>query len=111
MNIYRIAQEALANIRRHARAHGVSVALVHSHPDLILRIADDGVGFDVEQKCAEAADSRCMGLLGMEERAAILGATPDHHQQGGEGNPGQADDAGRKQGETGWTTQDHSPGG
>jgi PAS domain S-box-containing protein len=75
VNLYRITQEALANAKRHAHAKSVSVALVHSHPDLILRISDDGVGFDVEQKLAEAASHRSMGLLGIGERAAILGAT------------------------------------
>ncbi len=75
VNIYRIVQESLANAWRHAQAHSVNVTLVHSHPDLILRITDDGVGFDVEQKCIEAADQRCMGLIGMQERASILGAT------------------------------------
>ena len=85
VNIYRIVQEALTNAKRHAHAHAISVALVHSHPDLILRIADDGVGFDVEQKCAEAADHQCMGLLGMEERAAILGATLTITSKAGKG--------------------------
>jgi PAS domain S-box-containing protein len=75
VNIYRIAQEALANSRRHAQARSVNVALVHSHPDLILRITDDGSGFDVERTLAHASDQRSMGLLGMQERAAILGAT------------------------------------
>jgi PAS domain S-box-containing protein len=84
-NIYRIVQEALANAKRHASAHIVSVALVHSHPDLILRVTDDGVGFDVGQKCAEAADRKCMGLLGMQERASILGAALSITSRAGKG--------------------------
>ncbi len=85
VNIYRIAQEAMANANRHAHAHAVHVALVHSHPDLILRITDDGVGFDVERTCAEASDHRCMGLLGMEERAALLGAALTVTSRAGKG--------------------------
>jgi len=75
LNIYRIVQEALANARRHANARSVTVTLVHSHPDLILRITDDGVGFDVERTFAEAAERRCMGLVGIRERTAILRGT------------------------------------
>ena len=75
LNIYRIVQEALANARRHANAKSVTVTLVHSHPDLILRITDDGVGFDVERTFAEAAERRCMGLVGIRERTAILRGT------------------------------------
>jgi PAS domain S-box-containing protein len=74
-NICRVAQEALSNAARHARAGRIDVTLVYSHPDLILRIVDDGVGFDVEQSFMDAADRRRMGLLGLRERAAILGAT------------------------------------
>jgi PAS domain S-box-containing protein len=85
VNIYRITQEALANARRHAHAHAVNVTLVYSHPDLILRITDDGIGFDVEQKLAESADHRCMGLVGMRERAAILGATLTLTSRAGKG--------------------------
>jgi PAS domain S-box-containing protein len=85
VNIYRIAQEAMTNAKRHGNARAVSVSLVHSHPDLILRITDDGVGFDVEQKHAEAADHRCMVLLGMEERAAILGAALTITSRAGKG--------------------------
>jgi PAS domain S-box-containing protein len=72
--ICRIVQEALSNAARHSGARRVDVTLVFSHPDLILRIVDDGVGFDVEKSFEEATDRRRMGLLGLRERAAILGA-------------------------------------
>ena len=85
VNIYRIVQESLANAWRHARARSVNVTLVHSHPELILRVIDDGVGFDVEQKCTEAADRQCMGLIGMRERAAILGAALHITSRAGKG--------------------------
>ena len=85
VNIYRIVQEGIANAWRHAEARAVSVTLVHSHPELIMRITDDGVGFDVEQKCSEAADRRCMGLVGMRERAAILGAALQITSRAGKG--------------------------
>ena len=111
VNIYRITQEALANIKRHARAHGASVALVHSHPDLILRITDDGIGFDVEQKRSETADRRCMGLLGMEERAAILGATLTITSKAGKGTQVKLTMPVESKEKPDGTTENHSPGG
>jgi signal transduction histidine kinase len=68
-NLYRIAQESLHNIAKHARAANVSVALEYSSRRVELTIADDGVGFD-----AGTADARDgMGLVGMRERAALIG--------------------------------------
>jgi PAS domain S-box-containing protein len=111
VNIYRIAQEAIANADRHARARRVHVALVHSHPDLILRITDDGAGFDVERKCAEAADQRCMGLLGMEERAAILGATLSITSKSGQGTQVKLTMPIESKEKLDGTAENHSPGG
>jgi PAS domain S-box-containing protein len=75
VNVCRIVQEGLSNADRHARATRVTVALIRSHLELILRITDNGIGFDMEQARVEAMDRGCMGLLGMRERAAILGGT------------------------------------
>jgi signal transduction histidine kinase len=47
INLFRVVQEALGNVRRHAKAGQVSVKIVESHPRIILRVEDDGVGFDV----------------------------------------------------------------
>ena len=68
MNVYRVVQEALSNVARHAQARHVSVTLTRSAEMLCLRIRDDGCGFD------PAAGTRGVGLLGMSERAAALGA-------------------------------------
>ncbi|MBN2431015.1 MAG: PAS domain-containing protein [Acidobacteria bacterium] len=72
INLYRVIQEALANIRRHAGASLVTVHLVVSFPNLILRIQDDGGGFDVSERLAVACDERRMGLEGMRERISLL---------------------------------------
>jgi signal transduction histidine kinase len=65
--LYRIAQEALTNVLRHAGARTASLEL-HYYPARVrLRIHDDGKGFD------ESAVSGGLGLLGMRERAGILG--------------------------------------
>ena len=84
-NMCRITQEVLSNAARHACARRVEVALVYSHPDVILRIIDDGAGFDVEQSFAEAFERKRMGLLGVRERAAILGATMSIVSKSGKG--------------------------
>ena len=68
--LFRIAQEALANVRKHAGANTVEIALRPGGGRLRLSIQDDGRGFDL----ATASDGG-MGLLGMRERARLLGGT------------------------------------
>lgn len=68
ITVYRVVQEALSNVARHAQARHVSVTLTRSAEMLSLRIRDDGRGFN------PAVPTRGVGLLGMAERAAALGA-------------------------------------
>ena len=68
--LFRIAQEALANVRKHARANTVEIALRPGGGRLRLSIHDDGRGFDP----AATLDGG-MGMLGMRERARLLGGT------------------------------------
>lgn len=75
INLFRIVQEALANARNHAKTKRVRVRLVASFPKIILRIEDDGQGFDVEQTRADSASGKHMGLLSMSERASLLGGS------------------------------------
>jgi PAS domain S-box-containing protein len=67
---YRIVQEALTNVARHARAGEASVAVWHDGGRLRLRVEDRGAGFDPEAVRARGAGC---GLSGMRERAALLG--------------------------------------
>ncbi len=67
--IYFIAQEALNNIERHADARRAEVSLARNNGQLILKISDDGRGFDE----AQVAEER-FGLQGMYERAEMIGA-------------------------------------
>jgi signal transduction histidine kinase len=69
--LYRIAQEALNNALKHARASSVALRLVHGPRSVLLEIADDGAGFDP----AGLAGNSGFGLRGMDERAARLGGT------------------------------------
>ena len=68
-HIYRFAQEAVANIVRHARASSVDIRLAIEDPDLVLTVSDDGAGFDPET----AAGRGGMGLRIMRFRAQSLG--------------------------------------
>jgi signal transduction histidine kinase len=69
--LYRIVQEALSNVLRHAHATRASVVLVHRVEEITLLVEDDGTGFDP----ADLALGRTagLGLLGMRERAALIG--------------------------------------
>lgn len=73
INLYRIIQEALANVRKHAEANQVRIRLVASYPHILLRIEDDGRGFDVRAPQAAAPEDKRMGLWNMQERARLLG--------------------------------------
>ena len=71
---YRIAQEALRNAGRHARANRAAVALAFAAGRTTLTVSDDGVGFDAE-RVGELALGGHFGLLGARERAEAAGAT------------------------------------
>jgi len=73
INLYRLIQEGLNNIKKHARASHVAVRLVASSPNIILRIEDNGRGFNVEQRLAQSIKEKRLGLSSMEERVSLLG--------------------------------------
>ena len=66
---YRIVQEALTNVAKHARASRVQITIGECGGDIELTVADDGMGFDTAQR------SDGFGLLGMRERLALVGGT------------------------------------
>jgi len=70
---FRIVQEALTNVARHAQAQRVKVELRERDGELTLRIADDGGGFDVERALRNTAHGASLGLLSMQERATLVG--------------------------------------
>ncbi len=79
--LYRIVQEALTNIIRHAEASYARVRLECTASTIVTTIEDDGQGFDVEA----AASRGGVGLLGMRERAALLGGSVSIDSQPGRG--------------------------
>lgn len=77
--VFRVAQESLNNIARHARATHVHLQLQCNDKGWDLRIDDDGVGFETDRP------SRGFGLLSMEERAQLMGGTLRIESQPGQG--------------------------
>jgi signal transduction histidine kinase len=73
--LYRIAQEALSNIARHARATHAALSISFTLTSTIMQVVDDGVGFFVPKSPSEYAPSGHFGLLGLHERAELIGAT------------------------------------
>ncbi|HEY6802737.1 MAG TPA: CheR family methyltransferase [Pyrinomonadaceae bacterium] len=71
--LYRIAQEALNNVAKHAQATTVAIVLERRRTQISLIVEDDGVGFDFQQG-GDGSDLG-LGLIGMRERSALLGGT------------------------------------
>ncbi|MCL6522419.1 MAG: sensor histidine kinase [Firmicutes bacterium] len=81
--IFRVVQEAVTNVLRHARARRVSVEL-HEEPELLyVRVQDDGRGFSPEQLIGQP--ERSIGLAGMRERAALVDGRLEIRSRPGQG--------------------------
>ncbi len=83
-NIYRVVQESLHNIAKHARASHAVVSLDAGERSIELRVTDDGVGFDVSA-IEQDELGKGIGLTGMRERAALLGGDFDLKSDPGSG--------------------------
>jgi two-component system NarL family sensor kinase len=79
--LYRVAQEAIANISRHARARRVKIALYDERPRVVLVVGDDGRGFDP----AAGRSRMSFGLAGMAERVSLAGGRLSVHSAPGRG--------------------------
>ena len=82
--LFRIAQESLTNVARHAHAHSVSISLTQDRKNISLQVRDDGCGFDPEMH------RQGLGIFGMRERAALLDGTLAIQSHPGEGTLVQA---------------------
>jgi signal transduction histidine kinase len=81
-NLYRIAQEALNNVAKHAKASRVEVLLEHRDHHAVLIIEDNGLGFDVAN---ESGSDETMGITSMRERATLIGGTLEIESMAGKG--------------------------
>lgn len=82
---FRVAQEALTNAIRHARATRISVRLFVEQGRLQLRVADNGVGFDLDVAYQRALAGKSMGLLNMAERVKLIGGSCTINSTPGQG--------------------------
>ncbi|WJN60076.1 putative two-component sensor, near polyamine transporter [Pseudomonas sp. SO81] len=80
IGLFRVLQEALTNVLRHAQAHTVEIDLEVQGGELCLRVSDDGRGFDTAAQRAQS-----FGLVGMRERVLMLGGRLDIDSAPGEG--------------------------
>ncbi len=72
ISLYRFVKESLNNIKKHSGATQVNIRLIASHPNIILRIQDNGRGFNVRERLIEAVNEKRMGLWHMEKRVDFL---------------------------------------
>ena len=83
LTLYRVGQEALSNVIKHAQAQQVQVTLRRSAASICLEVVDDGIGF--EPGLVRTGDRHGMGLVGMRERAGMIGGDlriKSHPQRG-----------------------------
>jgi signal transduction histidine kinase len=83
--IFRIFQEATANIIQHSGASLACIRLVRGPHHVVLRVADNGCGFDPARVALTAGHDGHLGLIGMQERAALLGGTVAIDSTAGQG--------------------------
>ncbi len=83
--LFRIGQEAISNAARHANAANVMLGLDFQDSRITLEVQDDGVGFDVAGVTESAAQRPGWGILGMQERAILLGGTLEITSDPGKG--------------------------
>lgn len=83
---FRIVQEALTNITRHAGASHVAIDLQRDGASMVLSVQDDGCGFDLTEKRTRAVQGGSLGLLGMQERALLVGGQLDITSAPGKGS-------------------------
>ena len=82
---FRVAQEAITNVLRHARARNVWLRLFWDGGRLALSVRDDGAGFDPQAARRRGAGGASLGLVGMEERAALAGGALELRSTPGQG--------------------------
>jgi signal transduction histidine kinase len=84
-NLYRIAQEALTNVRRHAKASQVEIRLTCNEDQLEMNVKDNGQGFVLQEALERAQSEKRFGLIGMQERAYLMGGTLETETGPGKG--------------------------
>jgi signal transduction histidine kinase len=81
-----MAQEALSNIVHHAQASDASLSITFEIQSVTLEVTDNGMGFEVPKSPSEFAPSGYFGLLGLHERAELIGAKLEIQSRLGQGS-------------------------
>ena len=84
-HLYRIAQEALNNIVKHAEANKVNILVERTDGEVILIVEDDGKGFERDNIKTNRKSGKGLGLTGMEERASLIGGQVEIESAPGSG--------------------------
>lgn len=85
ITIYRVVQETLTNIGKHAQARNIAVVIRHDDDKVIFSVEDDGKGFDPQQVALRDASEKGFGLTTMDERMRMIGGDVDLWSQEGKG--------------------------
>ena len=85
IGVFRIVQESLTNIAKHARATHARVTVQQENGELVVTVEDNGVGFRVKDVMRHPDENKRLGLLGMMERAAMLSGKLDIESKPGKG--------------------------
>jgi signal transduction histidine kinase len=83
--LFRVAQGSIGNIIEHSKAKNVTISLEYKDSELVLRITDDGQGFDVSSVTDVEESGRGRGLFSMRERVMLLGGTASVESKLGQG--------------------------
>lgn len=83
--IYRVLQEALNNVKKHAQATQVNVLAIFTNERITLTVQDDGQGFEVPEAMTDFASSGSFGIMGLQERAQLFGGNVIIESQPGAG--------------------------
>ena len=85
LTLYRVVQEALANIVRHSEARNASVCIMRGEDEVLFTIEDDGKGFDLSRVVKKKSSSRGLGQYSMKERVKMMDGTLEVWSREGEG--------------------------
>jgi signal transduction histidine kinase len=83
--VFSIIQEAVGNVRKHARAENVWITLASRDGELLIQVRDDGRGFDVKAMKRDYDEQGSLGMLNIEERSKVLGGQLSIQAQPGQG--------------------------
>ena len=85
IGIYRIFQESLTNIGKHAQASQLTIAMQREDGQVVFTVADNGKGFNLDEVMGRDPTTRGLGLMAMQERAHIMGGTLEIKSEEGQG--------------------------